>query len=35
MFSWFIYEYTIYKRPIHVPIEELQAEEGGGLIIRS
>ncbi len=28
-----IYEYTIHKRPI--PIQELQAEEGGGLIIRT
>ncbi len=26
-----IYKYTIYKRPI--PIQELRAEEGGGLII--
>ncbi len=29
-----LYEYTLYKRPIHdVPIQELRAEEGGGLII--
>ncbi len=29
--SELIYEYTIYKCPI--PIQELRAEEGGGLII--
>ncbi len=31
IYSELIYEYTVYKRPI--PIQELRAEEGGGLII--